>query len=106
MKVVFTESARGDLVAIRDELRRRAGNAIAARIINELRGRVSSLATFAERGNVPPELALLGILDFRELHHPPYRVVYRVLDRMVAVVLVADGRRDFRKLLELRLLRP
>ena len=34
----------------------------------------------------------------------PYRVIYRVVDRDVAILLIADGRRDMQSLLATRLL--
>ncbi|EME68669.1 hypothetical protein H261_17258 [Paramagnetospirillum caucaseum] len=63
------------------------------------------LATMPERGNVPKELERLGISEFRELHHKPYRVIYRIRGRQVVVYCVLDGRRDMQTLLQQRLLR-
>jgi|GEM_PF-707447 len=69
---------------------------------------IESLADFAHRGPVPPELAALGIHDFRQLSHPPYRIIYLPEERTgritVTAMIVADSRRDFRTLLEERLL--
>jgi len=64
----------------------------------------SSLATLSNRGNHPRELLAMGNRSFREVHYKPYRIVYRVLDREVLVLIVADGRRDMRALLARRLL--
>ncbi|TVQ35664.1 MAG: type II toxin-antitoxin system RelE/ParE family toxin [Geminicoccaceae bacterium] len=106
MKVVLSAGARRDLDEIGIELRRRAGTDIAVRVIGELRERTRNLASFPERGNVPPELEAVSGLDYRELHHAPYRIIYRLVADTVEIALVADGRRDFRKLLAMRLLRP
>jgi len=46
----------------------------------------------------------VGNRSFREVHSKPYRIVYRVYDRAVAIMLIADGRRDMRALLARRLL--
>ena len=106
MRVVFSDGARRDLAQLGVELRRRAGKDVALRIVGELRERTTSLADFPEQGNVPPELATVGGLDYRELHHAPYRIIYRRVADTVEIALVADGRHDFRRLLAARLLRP
>jgi toxin ParE1/3/4 len=62
-------------------------------------------ADFPERGNIPKELAESGISDFREAHHKPYRIVYRISAHRVVICCILDGRRDMRTLLARRLLR-
>ncbi len=57
-----------------------------------------------ERGAYPKELLALGIRDYREIFFKPYRILYRVLDKNVYVLLIADGRRDMQSLLQRRLL--
>lgn len=71
---------------------------------------IEGLALFPERGPIPPELDELGIHDYRQLSVSPYRIIYRSdrgegAEGNVTVMIVADSRRDFRKLLEERLLR-
>lgn len=77
-------------------------------LLGELVPAIESLGDFAGRGSVPPELEALGIRDFRQLSRPPWRIVYLPEDDgagpTVTVLIVADGRRDFRTLLEERLL--
>ena len=46
----------------------------------------------------------LGILEYREIFFKPYRIIYRVMDKNVYVLLIADGRRDMQTLLQKRLL--
>ena len=41
---------------------------------------------------------------YREVFFKPFRIIYRVSDAKVFVLLVADGRRDMRALLQRRLL--
>lgn len=48
----------------------------------------------------------MGIRDYREIFFKPYRIIYRVIDAIVYVFLVADGRRDMQALLQRRLLQP
>jgi len=63
-----------------------------------------SLAEFPERGAYPSELLALGIQEYRELFVHTYRIIYRVINQSVYVLLIADGRRDMQQLLERRLL--
>jgi toxin ParE1/3/4 len=63
------------------------------------------LAEFPDRGNIPKELIVLGIREYREVHFKPYRIIYRVGRRRVVIYCVLDGRRDMLSLLQLRLLR-
>jgi toxin ParE1/3/4 len=62
------------------------------------------LSESPERGAYPKELLALGIRDYREIFFKPYRILYRVLDKNVYVLLIADGRRDMQSLLQRRLL--
>ncbi|WP_096701474.1 type II toxin-antitoxin system RelE/ParE family toxin [Magnetospirillum sp. 15-1] len=64
-----------------------------------------ALSELPDRGNVPKELRSLGMTEFREVHYKPYRVIYRIVDRLVVVYCVVDGRRDMQGLLQRRLLR-
>ena len=48
---------------------------VGKRFVAEIIGQVERLAAFPESGRVVPELGLDGV---RELHHPPFRIVYRV----------------------------
>ncbi|WP_216088994.1 hypothetical protein [Aequoribacter fuscus] len=42
--------------------------------------------------------------EFREIRFKPYRIIHRVIAGHVNVMVIADGRRDMRSLLERRLL--
>jgi toxin ParE1/3/4 len=46
----------------------------------------------------------LGIREYREVFFKPYRIIYRVMDKNVYVLLIVDGRRDMQSLLQRRLL--
>lgn len=63
------------------------------------------LSELPGRGNVPKELYILGMTEFREVHYEPYRVIYRIVGRRAVVYCVLDGRRDMQSLLQRRLIR-
>ena len=57
-----------------------------------------------DRGAYPAELLALGIRRYRQVFFKPYRVICRVDRNQVAVLLIADERRDLRTLFERHLL--
>ena len=63
------------------------------------------MSAFPQRGSYPRELLDLGVREYREVFFKPYRIIYRVLEDGVYVMVTADGRRDMRALLQRRLLR-
>jgi toxin ParE1/3/4 len=77
----------------------------AERIYTKLYEKCLLLQEFPERGNIPPELNLLDVDDFLEIHCKPYRIIYRIIKKEVFVHCIIDGRRDLQKLLQERLLR-
>lgn len=73
-------------------------------VLDQLEGLCSRLANMPRRGHVPPELDRIGVMDYREVHFKPYRVIYQIIGQNVYVHCVLDGRRNMQTLLERRLL--
>ncbi len=73
-------------------------------VLDQIEKAFSILSEFPERGVYPKELLKLGIREYREIFFKPYRIIYRVIDKNVYVLLIVDGRRDMHSLLERRLL--
>jgi toxin ParE1/3/4 len=105
-RVTLTAGAQGDLTALHAWIADNRSPDQADALLDRLIEKIGLLETFPERGAVPDELAALGIREFRQTVLPPYRLVYRVIGQQVAILLIADGRRNMRSLLEERLLRP
>ena len=74
-------------------------------VLEQLEKAFSSLSEYPERGNYPTELLDIGIREYREIFFRPYRIIYRVMENNVYVLLIADGRRDMQTLLQRCLLR-
>jgi toxin ParE1/3/4 len=74
-------------------------------VFDKLRQTCESLAEVPERGHIPPELERVGVVEYREIHFKPYRVIYQVSGKRAFIHCVVDGRRDLQELLERRLLR-
>jgi toxin ParE1/3/4 len=73
-------------------------------VLRQIEKSFSSLSEFPERGVHPEELLKLGIREYREIFFKPYRIIYRIINKNVYVLLIADGRRDMQSLLQRRLL--
>jgi toxin ParE1/3/4 len=87
-----------DYIALQDSTRK------ADYVLERIEKVFSSLSEFPERGTCPKELVALGIREYREIFFKPYRIIYRVMDNIVYVLLIVDGRRDMQSLLQRRLL--
>lgn len=74
-------------------------------LLKNLEDKIANLGELANRGNVPPELDRIGIIEYREIHFKPYRIIYQIIESDVYVHCVLDGRRDLEDLLQERLLR-
>lgn len=58
------------------------------------------------RGSYPKEILALGSREYREVYFKPYRIIYRIKGDLVYVLLIVDGRRDMKAVLQRRLLDP
>ena len=103
--VQLTDDAAGDLEDLFDYLSRQGAPGRAEHVLERIEEAFHALAALPERGSHPRELLELGIREYREVFFKPYRIVYRVMGDGVYVMVIADGRRDMRALLQRRLLR-
>ncbi len=103
--VRLSHDAVRDLEDICDYVARADGRSRAQHVLTRIEEAVAALSEFPDRGSFPRELLDFGIRQYREVLFKPYRVVYRVVDDRVHVLLIADGRRNMRTLLLRRLLR-
>ncbi|KWV56553.1 plasmid stabilization protein [Rhizobium altiplani] len=105
MSCLFAEEAERDFEDLYRFIASRDGDEAAERILTEIESTCAELEEFPAGGNVRKELAGIGISEYRELHHKPWRMIYRILVTDVVVYCVVDGRRDMQAFLERRLLR-
>jgi toxin ParE1/3/4 len=103
-KVFLTTDAAGDLEEIYSYIKRNDSPARAAYVLTCIEKAFSRLSETPERGAWLRELKELGIHDYREIFFKPYRLIYRIIEDEVYVMLIVDGRRDMQNLLEQRLL--
>ena len=103
-KVIISEDAAKDLDAIYDFITLADGVEQAARIQDRLMKEILALEKLPARGKCPPEMHALGIVEYREIQCPPWRIFYYISQDRVGVVAVLDARRNISVLLQQRLL--
>ena len=103
LPVRITPAAERDLEDIHAYVETHGSPDIADALLDKLVARIRSLAQFPNRGSVIPELGPFK-QHFRQVGLHPYRCVYTVIDDVVIVVAILDGRRDVPAFLEQRLL--
>ena len=64
------------------------------KVFERIRESVAKLNRFPERGRIVPELSDQGINLYRELVVNPWRIIYRISEKIVYVLLVFDGRQN------------
>ena len=102
--VLLTNDAANDLDDIYNYIALHDSPQKANYVLERFEKGCSSLSEFPERGAYPKELLALGIREYRETFFKPYRIIYRVMDNVAYILLIADGRRDMQSLLQRRLL--
>ena len=102
--VLLTNDAARDLEALYDYIALHDAPQKADYVLEQIEQAFSRLSEFPERGAYPKELVALGIREYREIFFKPYRIIYRIMNKDVYVLLIVDGRRDMQTLLQRRLL--
>lgn len=103
-EVLLTNDAAGDLNELYNYIAAHDSPRKADYVLEKIEKTFSTLSEFPKRGFYPKELLKLGIREYSEIFFKPYRIIYRVMDKNVYVLLVVDGRRDMQSLLQRRLL--
>lgn len=103
-RIIVTDAAAKDLEDIFDYIADNDSIERADDVMARLEQTILRLNVLPNRGVHPKELLEMGNRSYRETHFKPYRIVYRTSETHVHIVLIADGRRDMRRLLARRLL--
>ena len=104
-KIQWAEVAEKDLKAIVEYIAEDSPTN-ALKILKKIKQKASSLYTLPERGRIVPELQDQGILIYRELIIPPWRIIYRISEMKVYVLSVLDARQNVEDILLKRLIYP
>ena len=94
LEVLLSPEAEQDLLEIYTYTAAIVGQEQADTILGKLEQAILSLENLPLRGNVPPELEIVGITRYREIHVHPWRIIYEALEGVVHVHWENDSRRD------------
>ena len=103
-QVELTDDAVRDLEEISDYICRHDSPASADYVLDRIESAFQALSEHPQRGRHPTELLDIGVREYREVFFKPYRIIYRVTQDTVYVLVIVDGRRDMQTLLQRRLL--
>lgn len=76
----------------------------ALNVLNKIKNEASKLHKFPNKGRIIPELQAQGVMLYRELVIPPWRIFYRIADKKVFILGVIDSRQNIEDILLSRLL--
>ncbi|MYM89631.1 type II toxin-antitoxin system RelE/ParE family toxin [Duganella sp. BJB1802] len=106
MKIVWTDSAKTDLIDIRDFLRSSESVQFAAKVTKEIRDEVATLKKWPKhKGTYVKELEELNLPQYRQLLAGQHRIIFERGDNETCYIhLVCHTSRDLETMLRRRLL--
>jgi addiction module RelE/StbE family toxin len=102
-QVVWAKVAENDLTNIIKYIAEDS-TSNALKILKKIKEKASNLYHSPKRGRVIPELGDFGILQYRELIMPPWRIIYRIAEEKVFVLSILDSRQNIEDILLKRFL--
>lgn len=101
-EVIWSDIAGNDLIGIIEYIAVDSPpNAL--KVLRKTKEKASNLCHSPKRGRIVPELKDHGILQYRELIIPPWRIIYRVSEKAVYVLSVLDSHQNIEDILLKRL---
>ncbi len=104
-EVIWSKGSEKDLIDIIEYIAADSPSR-AVELFKEIRHRASSLHTLPLRGRIVPELQDQGIILYRELPVPPWRIIYRISEKTVYVLSMIDSRQNVEDILLKKLMCP
>lgn len=104
-KLVIDPLAKKDIIDIYNYVCNNDSYEKAKDLLTNLEKTYLKLERLPERGHIPPELRNTGIKKYREIHYKHYRIIYEIIDNIVYVHCILDGKRNMQEILANRLLR-
>ena len=103
-EVIWTKNAQYDLESIIEYIKIDSINT-AKKIFFEIKKECDNLYYFPERKRVVPELQQIGIFKYREIIHKRWRILFKIDDKKVYILLVVDSSRNLEDILFQRLMK-
>ncbi len=102
--VVWTDNAQYDLELIIEYIKIDSVT-IAKEIFFEIKNECDQLYYMPTRKRIVPELQQIGIIRYREILYKRWRIIFKVEEDNVSVLIVADSSRNLEDILFQRLLK-
>jgi len=102
-KVIWTKNAEFDLESIIEYIKIDSVD-VAKKIFTEIKQECDKLYILPERKRVVPEFQQIGIVKYREMIYKRWRIIYKVDDDKVSVLIVVDSSRNLEDILFQRLI--
>ena len=101
-EVIWTKNAQFDLETIIEYIKVDSIN-IAKKVFLEIKSRCENLYYSPQRKRIVPELQQIGINKYREVIYKRWRIVFKIENEKVYILLVVDSSRNLEDLLFQRL---
>ena len=103
-EVIWTKNAQFDLELIIEYIKTDSLT-IAKKIFFEIRNKCNNLYYFPQKGRVVAQLQQIGILKYREIIHKRWRIIYKIDNTKVYILIVIDSSRNLEDILFQRLIK-
>jgi len=103
-KVIWTKNAEFDLELIIEYIKISSID-IAKKIFFEIKQEANKLNTLPQRKRIVPEFQQIGIVKYREIIYKRWRIIYKIDDEKVYVLIVVDSSRNLEDILFQRLIK-
>jgi addiction module RelE/StbE family toxin len=91
--IKWTAPARDDLDEIVEYIAQ-TNMTYAVKVLDKIELAVKNLDTFPKRGRIVPELERYGYVLYREIIVDYWRIMYKVENDIVYIMVIIDGRRN------------
>lgn len=102
-QIIWTKSAEFDLESIIEYIKNDSVER-AKKIFYEIKEACEKLDAFPNRSRIVPELQQIGMMEYKELIHKRWRIIYKIDVTNVYILLVVDSSRNLEEILFQRLL--
>ena len=104
-QVIIGTQAKQDLREIYYYVLNNDSEESAVKLLKNIENTMQNLEKLPLRRHIPEELKTTGIKRFLEIHYKPYRIIYEIVNQIVYVHCILDGRQNMQELLANRFLR-
>ena len=77
----------------------------AQNVLKRIEVKIDSLEKFPEKGGYVPELLRHNIKDYRQLIESPWKIIYKIDNNIVNVLVIIDSRRNTQDILVEKLIK-